>query len=194
LRPERLLPAFLNTHHAPPVAYPVGRSRLQVVLLGVIWLMTATVMLAWQFMNPDAGWRRMMVLGLVAAAGVACWIGLQRQIEGDLIWDGTGWHWKAAGRRDGQPIGHLQVVADLQRFLILQVPTEAGPHMWLWLDRRSSPSDWLDLRRAVHGRLRPDHDAHLAGGSPAGVGDEVVVAVSGQGKLPLGGTLPLARP
>ncbi len=167
------------------------------MLLALLWLVAVTLMLVWHQINSGAGWRLMMEGAFVAAATAACWTGCKKQAAGDLLWDGAGWHYKAADDLDTHPISHLRVVADLQRVLILQARLEAGTQVWLWPDRASSPARWLDLRRAVHARRRLDGIAQATSAMPPderGELDGGLVAVSGQGQLPFSANSPPARP
>ena len=50
--------------------------------------------------------------------------------------------------------GEVQVALDLQSHLLVRWQPEAGPVLWLWLERSRAPLAWGALRRAVYSRAR----------------------------------------
>ena len=45
---------------------------------------------------------------------------------------------------------------DVQFALLLRLDNLAGAVWWLWAEQSASPARWLDLRRAVHAKPRPE--------------------------------------
>jgi toxin CptA len=165
----------LNTHHAPPVSYAVGRSRLQAALLGLVLLSLTGLLVKWIHLDPAAGWRIWVeAIAVVGAAAIAVF-GWKKTRCGDLVWDGDIWHWTDCGNSDGIRIGQLVVVADLQRFMVLEVTGEQGQKLYLWPERGIRTGPWLDFRRAIHGPVRVRQSPY-AGEPPRADGASVAVS------------------
>ena len=168
----------MTTHNAPPVVYPLGRSRFLGVFLLGLWLCGLLLTLLWFFQaarQPD--WRIGLALLCVAVAGAAAYTGWRNAPAGRLAWDGQAWRWESPGYQAGAAEYELSVLADFQRALLLRLENPAHARLWLWVERRGMPERWLDLRRAVYSPRRPaaaqwTHDALHADRPPA-------VAVSG---------------
>lgn len=77
---------------------------------------------------------------------------------GTLVWTGTDWTLESPqGSPLCAPSARLQVHLDLQRCLWLRlppIPSPSSPARWLWLEQRSQPLLWDDLRRAVYSPVR----------------------------------------
>ena len=136
-------------HSAPSVSYPVGRTLFAGLLAAGLWSAGAAVTLLWLRESDAPGWRQVVgavALGLIGVRSVLAWL---RSPRGELHWDGTGW---TAPQEAGA--GSLEVALDLQQVLLVRWHAPQSAH-WLWLERRSCPHRWLDLRRAVYSRARP---------------------------------------
>ena len=136
-------------HSAPSVTYPVGRPQLAAVLASCLWLAGLASVLAWGFQAGSAGWRQAAAALVLAASGgwaLRSWL---RSPAGELRWDGLEW----TVPRGGTTLV-LNVALDLQHVLLVRCPA-SGPAGWLWLERRRCPQRWLELRRAVYSRARP---------------------------------------
>ena len=136
-------------HSAPSVSYPVGRPRFAGLVAAGLWAAGVAAALAWLHATDAAGWRQASAaLGVV---GTGAWMlrSWLRSPCGDLRWDGSGW---TAPREPGA--GTLDVALDLQQVLLVRWRAPPAAH-WLWLERRRSPQRWLELRRAVYSRARP---------------------------------------
>lgn len=139
-------------HSAPSVRYPLGAAllaaRLSAALLGLNLLVLA---LWWQQSTSDqALWPQALAwVTLLLTAGLAQ-RSLHRQARGELHWEQQQWHWcDASGQHRS---GTLTLELDAQRVLLLRfVATAPAPRAtcWFWLEQRSRPSAWHDLRRAV---------------------------------------------
>ncbi|NMM77089.1 hypothetical protein B2J86_05990 [Acidovorax sp. SRB_14] len=148
--------SFLR-HHAPAVRYPVARG----VWLGWALVAYATAgflaLLAWALWG--AGTRNAMV----GAAGVL-WLGCCALAlhfwcswrPATLAWNGSHWSLEAPAGAIASP-ATIQVHLDLQRCLWVRLqpvlPHPVRAH-WLWLEQRSAPEHWGELRRAVYSRAR----------------------------------------
>ena len=74
---------------------------------------------------------------------------------GTLVWNGAHWLLESPqGVALCMPCSQLHVPLDLQRRLGLHLQPQAGPALWLWLEQRSLPMRWDDLRRAVYSRRK----------------------------------------
>ncbi len=77
---------------------------------------------------------------------------------GTLVWTGSDWTLESPqGNPLCAPSARLQVHLDLQHRLWLRLPSIASPSsptLWLWLEQRSQPLLWDDLRRAVYSPVR----------------------------------------
>jgi toxin CptA len=136
-------------HNAPSVSYPVGRPRLAGLLAAGLWLVGASATALWLQQVDAPGWRQGVAataLAVIGAWALRCWL---RSPSGELRWDGAGWTGPA-----GAAGGALVVALDLQRMLLVRWQAPASPR-WLWLERSRCPQRWLDLRRAVYSRARP---------------------------------------
>ena len=141
-------------HNAPPVAYPLGRSRFQGFLLLGLWLAGAAVVTLWWSAAPGFGWRHGLALTVVVGSAVLVGWGWQNPAIGQLHWDGQDWYWKTSGEQDDRPAQGLVLALDFQRILLLRLRTHGKATVWLWADRFARPERWLDLRRAVYSRRK----------------------------------------
>jgi toxin CptA len=133
-------------HNAPAVSFPVGRSRFQGWLLGLISLIAVLVDWLWCFQTDSIGWRQGLFLLILLAALVDAVLVWQRTPTGSLRWDGQVWSWI----RVNDPVsGVLTVHFDLQFCLILSLRQVNGVRIWLWIERRADVTRWVALRRAV---------------------------------------------
>ncbi|MDR3454804.1 MAG: hypothetical protein P4L96_18735 [Rhodoferax sp.] len=144
-------------HSAPSVTYPVGRSRVWGLALGLAWLGGALLTGLWCAEVDRVGWRQWLAVACVlAGAGVALAGWLASPI-GELQWDGAGWLWTARRTTAAQVAGLLTVHLDLQQCLLVRLHAGRG-RRWLWLEQRRQPARWDDLRRAVYSRARAAAD------------------------------------
>lgn len=155
--------------NAPSVTYPVGRCAVHgkvLTLLGALGLL-ALALLAMLWASASAAW--------LWGGGLAwlCWSALAlrtwwRSPSASLQWDARaasasalpgervgGWRWHGAGL----PVSDLERVewvVDAQTVLLLRLKPLAAPARWVWLEARSDPVRWDDLRRALtnHARRR----------------------------------------
>lgn len=141
----------MTLHNAPPVVYPLGRSRFLGVLLVGLWLLGLVAVLLWHFQGAaQLGWRLALMGLCVLGAGVAAGIAWQRAPVGRLVWDGQIWRWESPGYQAGTIEYELSVLGDFQRLLVLRLENANHAGLCLWVERRAMPERWLDLRRAVY--------------------------------------------
>lgn len=144
----------MSRHNALHVVYPVLQSLVLGWLLLAIWAVGLGVF-ALSF------WGGSFSLEHAAAAllssvggGLAVWWSWRTSATGLLTWDGECWHWEALGdlRSTGEIL--LSVVADAQFGVLLLAEAEGRHTQWLWVERRSQPERWMDLRRAIYASRR----------------------------------------
>lgn len=161
----------MTTHNAPPVVYPIVRSRLQAWVLLAVWGAGVLAVLGWFQSNPVVDWRVLLAVSAVLVAGVVAFAGWKNAARGQLAWDGQMWRWESPGYQTGVAEQQLRVIADFQHLLLLRLENQAHARLWLWLERRACPERWLDFRRAVysphrwHAVARQRHDPAARSGS-----------------------------
>ncbi|MDA7416537.1 hypothetical protein PGB34_09165 [Xenophilus arseniciresistens] len=152
--------------HAPSVNYPVGRSRFEGGLLLALALGGALVLLAWQMQAPTPRALWALPWLLLVAMGWRHWRAAPR---GWLRWQAGAWSFEPADHAGAlthaRPVAPPQVRLDLQGVLLLRLPGHSPG--WIWLSRRSAPSQWNALRRAVHARPPLSADASSAADAAA---------------------------
>lgn len=97
------------------------------------------------------GWRQgftFTALVLTGAAALRTW---WRMPAGELRWDLSNWIWVDA---NSVISGTLAVHLDFQKFLLLKYSGAGVGPRWLLLERRTSPVQWIPLRRAVYAHPR----------------------------------------
>ena len=140
----------MSQYKAPPVVYPVGRSRWAASSMVLGWAMAAGVTAAWTWAagpgdrTPAWGWASLLLAGL---ALVWHW---RSAPSGQLSWEGNHWLWVSRAYPVGTPLSSLQVLIDLQLVIVVRMSNPAGAALTLWLEARQDPRLWLDLRRAIH--------------------------------------------
>jgi toxin CptA len=168
----------LSAHNAPPVVYPLGRSRFQSRLLLGFWLAGLLAVSLWVYIAQQVDWRTVFAFIAVLATGIAAYIGTKNSPIGQLAWDGEVWRWETLSYQAGIAEYELSVIADFQHRLLLRLQNQAHAKLWLWVERQAAPERWLDLRRAVYSPHRSTvasspHDSLHAEPPPA-----VAVSVS----------------
>ena len=157
----------MSTHHAPPVVYPLGRSRFQGLLLASLWCSGFLSSLLWVYTTGSIDWRICLLWLCLASAGLAAALGWRSAPLGQLAWDGQLWRWESAGYQAGVAEQQISVIADFQHVLWLKIENQAHASLWLWLERAAMPERWLDLRRAVYSPNRtPAHPGRGAQEQP----------------------------
>ena len=133
-------------HSAPSVSYPVGRSRMARGLLLGIWCLGAAGLAAWCLQFSGAAWRTALLALTLLVAGMAAWRAAQLGEGAELQWDGQ--HWSCAGSRQ-LSAARASIHLDFQALMLVRLYEPGRAAVWLWLERTSWPSRWLDLRRAL---------------------------------------------
>ena len=149
-------------HNAPSVSYPVGRCAFQRKLLLMQTVLSLLLMLGWALTQPLA-WVWIGVSVVVAMAALVQWRVAVRSQSKTLLWSDGVWliqptSMPLSTTAARHCVGAVKPVFDGQSTLLLRWQSTSdrlgSARRWLWLDQSSSPSQWLDLRRAVYGSLR----------------------------------------
>lgn len=151
------------THSAPPVVYPLGRSRFQACLLAGLWCAGAFSILLWVYASPPIDWRVYFAGLAVMTSGLAAFIGWKNTSVGQLVWDGQSWRWEGSDYQAGISDQHISVIADFQHLILIRLEDEAQKSMCMWCERASFPERWLDFRRAVFSPGRHADNTHAVG-------------------------------
>ena len=138
-------------HSAPSVSYPVGRSRFAGAMLLFAWLMGAMSILAWWAQAQSLAWRMIGAVTVVLLTGIAAAMSWWRMPGGELVWDGESWSGSALR---GSQADRLQVILDLQLWMWVRCSAGSASR-WLWVEQSQKRERWIDLRRAVYSRARP---------------------------------------
>lgn len=121
-----------------------------------IWVIGAALCgYAWLAGGGTGYWLKSVTLLALAVSGcLLVWHWCQIPC-GQLTWDGECWVWQAGGKRSPEPLsGAVERHLDLQSLLLLRFRSEKGQKLWLWLDSRMAPGNWLALRRALAARRK----------------------------------------
>ena len=159
----------LASHTAPPVRYPVHRSRWLAGALLSYALLGSVVLLAWGWQGAGTrqhGLQLAFAVVLWLAGCMIAWRFWASGVRGVLAWSGQEWNLEALPNASAMA-GTLAVHLDLQAHMWLRWQSHAGDTHWLWLEQRSASGCWGDLRRAVYSRagntaadeLSSDHSA-----------------------------------
>lgn len=133
-------------HNAPAVTYPVGRCRIQRIMMFTGWLSGGLVLAYWVMIAPDALLAQLACGGVWLLAGVWAWCAYLSTPEGHWAWDGQQWTWLSlAGEQMGQ--AHLQL--DGQKWVLLAWQPLQARRQWCWADCSADPARWQDFRRAL---------------------------------------------
>lgn len=136
-------------HSAPAVIYPVGRSYLQITLIGFCAVLGLVTGLLWSEQLHWTNWRLWLFgASLLGVLVLNLW-DWQRATSGYLCWDGQGWCWASVNIR---MTGRVTVHLDLQSFLLLSLLTDTGQRHWLWPEQRAQAARWRALRWALFSR------------------------------------------
>lgn len=138
------------THHAPPVVFPLGHSRLLAGVLLAFWSAGLALTLLWFNTHPVFDWRFALAFTLVLLAGMAAWRGWKNSPKGQLAWDGEAWRWESVSYQSGVAEQTLSLVADFQRVMLVRMENQAQASIWLLLEQQAMPERWMDLRRALY--------------------------------------------
>ena len=147
-------------HSAPSVTFPVGRSAFLGGLLAGSGVLGMLAVFADMVCCRGAGAASAGLLWCGwAATGVWAWT---RQPQGRLSWRAgdsrtleTGaraaghWSWVSGAYREGVALLRVERVYDLQGVMLLRLHNADGARTWVWVERRSDPARWQDLRRAL---------------------------------------------
>jgi toxin CptA len=144
-------------HGAPSVSYPVGRSRIAARLLLFLWIGGACCALAAWARLGHLDWRAGLLVLFVVGTGVAAWKGAPRGASSDVL-DFDGSRWSIRGTT-GLQAARARVALDGQSWLLVRMIEPGSASRWVWLERRTMPTRWQNLRRAVYSRPIPASQA-----------------------------------
>ncbi len=153
----------------------MGRSRFLGALLLLVWCMCAATTAAWWLFSAGGDWRPWLGLSALLGAGAVMAHGWQRSPIGQLRWDGRHWAWESPVYQGGSTLEAPQVVLDLQSAVLIRLSNPAGASWWLWAERGLDLSRWLDLRRAIYARPRPEHATDILASAPVSTEDTAKV-------------------
>ena len=139
-------------HSAPSVTYPVGRSRGATRILVVLWTLGACCAGASCYLFDSAGWRQLLLVLSVVFSGVAAGFGLRRDGAATLHFDGLHWSLTGADPTRGVRAARAKVALDFQSLILVRLSEPGRAARWVWLEQRSMPERWRDVRRAVYAR------------------------------------------
>jgi hypothetical protein len=154
-------------HGAPSVSYPVGRSRIAARLLLFLWISGACCVIAACARLGQLDWRAGLLVLCILGTGVAAWKGSPRGALSDVL-DFDGSRWSIRGTT-GLQAARARVALDGQSWLLVRMTEPGGGCRWVWLERRTMPARWQNLRRAVYSRPIPASQA-LTGARSAPIG------------------------
>ena len=107
-------------------------------------------MVAWLWTSQHVTWRQLVGSVVVFGVGLLALRSWNNSPVGQLAWDGQLWRWEGRGYQVGVADYELLVAIDFQNLMLLRIENQAHAKLWLWAERRSFPTRWLDLRRAVY--------------------------------------------
>ncbi len=134
-------------HCAPPVCFPLGRSRFGLMFSALLILLAAATVLTWTLQSQAL--RIVHIAGGCALLPGAVlllrdWI---RTPSGHLEWGQKSWKWSV---QEAEPTDvAVELVLDFQSLLLVRLRMADGAHYGYWLQQRTAPERWLDLRRAL---------------------------------------------
>jgi toxin CptA len=134
------------------------RSRLQGQILLGLGLANWLVVGSWLQASSLTDWRQVLAIVATGCAGLAGYYSWKNSALGQIAWDGQLWRWESPGYQRGVAEQTLSVLADFQHVLLLRLENKAHASLWLWVERKTAPERWMDLRRAVYSPQRlPGH-------------------------------------
>ena len=135
------------------------RSRWLAVALAAYVIAGAAALIAWALLGAGSQSAAVAVSALLwlLCSWLAAWFWRNTPC-GTLVWSGSDWTLESPqGLPLCAPCPRLHIHLDLQRRLWLRLPPEssqAGTTLWLWLEWRSQPALWDEVRRAVYSPVR----------------------------------------
>lgn len=133
-------------HSAPTVSYPVGRSRFQGQLMGVLLALGGLAGAGWWSVVDTPGWRQGLFFATLILTGMVAVQAWWRSPVVVLAWDGETWRCNGGGV---SMVGQVRLHLDLQFCILLCLHSDDAERLWLWTERRTAPAAWLALRRAL---------------------------------------------
>lgn len=137
--------------HPPAVHYPFGPAHRVIWLLAALSVAGAMLDLAWLFLQQTGPLQQVLGGAVWAGSASVAWWWVWRMQAGELVWDGMQWRVSTRAKAD-QPCTSVHVCGDFQSGLWVRLDQSGGAPHWLWLEQKSHPGRWLDLRRALMAR------------------------------------------
>ncbi|MDA8454579.1 hypothetical protein M4R22_07380 [Acidovorax sp. GBBC 3334] len=144
--------SFIREQHAPAVQYPAGavrHPRRWVLGMGMAGFATL-----WFWLLSVQGWsdgRFLVAFALWVVSSGAAWHAVVRGPSGTLAWDGLQWSLDGGGALSWVNC-RLEILLDLQRFMLVRLTSVQGKRIWLSLESGHGSAEWSALRRAVYSR------------------------------------------
>lgn len=144
--------SFIREQHAPAVQYPFGAGRiLRQWVLGVGVASFAMLWLWLLSVGESSDWRSLWAFALWAVSSGAAWFAVVKGPSGMLAWDGLQWSLECGEARPWVNC-RLEVLLDIQRFMLVRLTSMQGRRIWLSLESGHGSAEWSALRRAVYSR------------------------------------------
>jgi toxin CptA len=137
-------------YSAPAVSYPVGRSHFHGQLLVGAIVLSGFSLAMWIMQSDVRAFRHLVVAALWLGSATVAIVAWLRSPHGVLTWDGRDWTWTC------HDVSHPvvpSVMLDSQSALLVHWRVTGASNGWIWLERRTAPTRWLPLRRAVFAPL-----------------------------------------
>lgn len=137
-------------HTAPPVVYPVLRSRRWAALLCGLFCLSGLVLALWFSARAAGTFALAAGLLLWSVSGYAAWRSWRAPLPRFVCWDGQAWQLDYGSPSDTLVMKDVQVCLDLQTSVWVVVRPFEGRPLWLWLDADAMTHRWMDFRRALY--------------------------------------------
>lgn len=149
---------------APPeVTVPLGTGRRERALVAALAAAAASAALAWLLSHRG---QPLHVVLLLAGAGCGAFLGwhLLRPLQGQLRWDGAGWHHRPPGSAPEQALREVRLQCDAGSWLLLRARGALGAGGgWCGLTQHEAGArNWHGLRLALYHH-------HASGAADAGL-------------------------
>ncbi|WP_232076689.1 hypothetical protein [Variovorax sp. PBL-H6] len=98
-------------------------------------------------------WRTGLLALCVLGTSMAAWKGSLHRVSSDVLdFDGSRWSIRGA---TGSQAARARIALDGQSWLLVRMTGMGDACRWMWLEQRTMPDRWQNLRRAVYSRPIP---------------------------------------
>jgi hypothetical protein len=141
-------------YNAPAVNFPVGRSGVFGVVLGLLWAIGAVAAGFVASLQSQAPWVAHGVFVLCVACAAAAFIQWRKSPNGTLAWDRDHWSFVSvlSTSKIPLPLDDATVHLDFQLVMLVSFSSQTGRRLWIWLERANDQGRWRILRRAIFAR------------------------------------------